>query len=192
MAAASYSTSDFKKGLRVELDGEPYLVIDSEFMKPGKGQAVYRLKCRNLIRGNVLDRTYRTGDRIPAADVEEKTMQYLYNDSQTWHFMDTESYEQFEIAKENLADAWKFLLDGMPVNVVFWNDKPITITPPNHVELKVTYCEPAAKGNTATNVMKAATLETGIEVHVQSFINVGDTVKVDTRTGEYVERVRKA
>lgn len=189
---ATYNTSEFRKGLRVELDGEPYIVIDSEFMKPGKGQAVYRLKCRNLLRGNVVDKTYRSGDRIGAADVAERPMQYLYNDSETWHFMDPESFEQIEIAKDNLGEAWKYLLDGTTVNVVFWNGKPISVTPPNHVELKVTYCEPAAKGNTATNVLKPATLETGIEVQVQSFINVGDVVKIDTRTGEYVERVKKA
>ncbi|HLU48071.1 MAG TPA: elongation factor P, partial [Planctomycetota bacterium] len=105
--ASTYNTSDFRKGLRVELDGEPYIVIESEFMKPGKGQAVYRLKCRNLLRGNVVDKTYRSGDKINAADVAEKPMQYLYNDSENWHFMDPESFEQIEIPKDNLGDAWK-------------------------------------------------------------------------------------
>jgi len=190
--ASTYNTSDFRKGLRVELDGEPYIVIESEFMKPGKGQAVYRLKCRNLLRGNVVDKTYRSGDKINAADVAEKPMQYLYNDSENWHFMDPESFEQIEIPKDNLGDAWKYLLDGTTVNVVLWNGKPISVTPPNHVELTVEYCEPAARGNTATNVLKPARVETGFDVHVPAFINTGDVLKIDTRTGEYVERVKKA
>lgn len=189
---AVYDTSEFRKGIRVELDGEPYLVIESEFMKPGKGQAVYRLKCKNLIRGNVVDRTYRSGDKIPAADVEEHSLQYLYNDSSNWHFMDPQTFEQYAIARESLGDAWQYLIDGMTVDVVFWNGKPITVSPPNHVELKVTYCEPAARGNTATNVQKPAQVETGIEVGVPAFINIGDVVKIDTRTGQYVERVKKA
>ncbi|MBN1443093.1 MAG: elongation factor P [Planctomycetes bacterium] len=189
---AEYSTSDFRKGIRVELDGEPYLVTESEFMKPGKGQAVYRIKCKNLIRGNVLDRTYRSGDKIKAADIEEHTLQYLYNDSASWHFMHPETFEQYSLEKGNLGDAWKWLIDGMNVAVVFWNGHPLTVTPPNHVELKIVYCEPAAKGNTATNVQKPVKLETGVEIFVPAFINNGDIVKVDTRTGEYIERVKKA
>lgn len=187
-----YSTSDFRKGLRVEFDGEPYLITESEFMKPGKGSAVYRIKCKNLIRGNVIDRTFRSGDKIQAADVEEHRLQYLYNDGANWHFMHPETFEQYEIPKENLGDGWKWLIDEAMVDVVFWNGKPISITPPNHVELKVVYCEPAARGNTATNVQKPAKLETDVEIHVPAFINIDDVIKVDTRTGEYIERVKKA
>lgn len=189
---ATYSTSDFRKGLRIEIDGDPYVVTEADFMKPGKGQAVYRLKCKNLIQGNVIDRTYRSGDKVQAADVEEKTLQYLYNDSTTWHFMDSESFEQYEISKDNLGDVWNFIIDEMTVDVVFWNDRPISVTPPNHVDLEVVYCEPGARGNTATNVQKPAKLETEMEIAVPGFINQGDVVKVDTRTGQYVERTKKA
>jgi elongation factor P len=190
--ATVYNTSDFRKGLRVELDGEPYLVVESEFRKPGKGQAVYTLKLKNLLQGNVISRNYRSGDKIDGADVEEHSLQYLYNDASNWHFMDPDNFEQYAVAKELLGDAWKWLVDETMVDVVFWNGKPITVTPPNHAELKVEFCEPGARGNTASNVQKPAKLETGAEVPVPIFINIGDVVKVDTRTGEYVERVQKA
>jgi elongation factor P len=188
----TYSTSDFRKGLKVLLDNEPYLMIENEFMKPGKGQAVYRVKLKNLIRGNVLDRTYRSGDKIESADVTEETLQYLYNDSNSWFFMNQETFEQYPIDKDILEDAHLFLKEGMEVGVTFWGERAISITPPKHVELEVTYCEPGARGNTATNVQKPATLETGAEVSVPAFINIGDVVKVDTRTHEYVERVTKS
>ncbi|MGE3165169.1 MAG: elongation factor P [Planctomycetota bacterium] len=189
---ASYNTSEFRKGLKVELDGEPYLMIEMDFMKPGKGQAVYRCKLKNLITGRVLDRNYRSGETMEAANIEETKLQYLYNDSTHWHFMDPESFEQHAITKDQLDDAWKWLIDESMVNVLFWNDRPVTISPPNHVELKVTYCEPGARGNTATNVQKPATLETGAVISVPFFVNNGDVVRVDTRTGEYTERVEKA
>jgi elongation factor P len=189
----SYNTSEFKKGLKVLIDNEPYLMIDTEFMKPGKGSGVYRTKLKNLIRGNVIDRTYRSGDKIDSADVTEETLQYLYNDSKSWFFMNPESFEQYSIPKENLLDANKWLKDGTTVEVVFWGERPISVEAPKHVELQVTYCEPAARGNTASgNVQKPATLETGAEVFVPAFINNGDVVKVDTRTGEYIERVSKS
>jgi elongation factor P len=186
----SYSTSDLRKGLKVLIDNEPYLIVDTEFMKPGKGQAVYRTKMKNLLRGTIVDKTYRSGDKVDAADVTEASLEYLYNDSREWTFMNPENYEQISVSKDNLEDAHKWLKEGMPVGVVFWGEKPISVVPPNHVELEVTYCESVAKGNTASNVQKPATLETGAEVNVPAFINIGDKVKIDTRTGEYVERVR--
>lgn len=189
---ANYNTSQFKKGLRVEVDGEPYLMIEMDFMKPGKGQAVYRCKLKNLLTGRVIDRNYRSGDSMEAAEVHESQLQYLYNDSTHWHFMDTESFEQYAIPKDSLGDTWKWLIDNTMVDVVFWNERLITVTPPNHMVLKVTYCEPGARGNTATNVQKPATLESGAEVTVPFFINQDDLVKVDTRTGEYIERVQKS
>jgi elongation factor P len=190
--AGTYNTSEFKKGLKVELDGEPYLMIEMEFMKPGKGQAVYRAKLKNLISGRVIDRNYRSGETLGAAEVEELSLQYLYHDATQWHFMDPESFEQHALRKEQLDDAWKWLVDETRVSVMFWNHQPISVTPPNHVELKITYTEPGARGNTATNVQKAATVETGTEISVPFFINIGDVVRVDTRTGEYVERVTKS
>ncbi len=188
--ANTYNTSDFRKGLKVLIDGEPYLIVENEFRKPGKGQAVYTLRMKNLLRGNVLEKAYRSGDKVEAADVSESNLQYLYNDSKNWVFMDPESFEQYEVAKENLNDADKWLKEEAKVQVVFWNGQPITVTPPNHVVLEITYCEPGAKGNTATNVLKPATLETGAVVEVPLFINMGDKVRVDTRTGEYIERTK--
>ncbi|MBI4601858.1 MAG: elongation factor P [Planctomycetes bacterium] len=189
---ASYNTSEFRKGLKVLIDNEPYLMIDMEFMKPGKGQAVYRTKLKNLLRGNVIDRNYRSGDSIDAAEIEEHSAQYLYNDSKNWFFMNPESFEQFSISKEILGDLVKFLKDGTTVEVMLWNGRAISIEPPKSVDLQVTYTEPAARGNTATNVQKSATVETGAEVFVPAFINIGDVVKVDTRTGEYIERAAKS
>lgn len=189
---ASYSTSDFKKGLKVQLDGEPYLIIDLDFMKPGKGQAVYRIKVKNLVSGRVLDKSYRSGDSLEAADIEERSMQFLYKDAAHFHFMDGENYEQFELTPDQVGDAAKWLVDEMPVEVVFWDANPITCTPPFHVDLKVTYTEPGAKGNSTGNVQKPATVKTGAELMVPTFINLDDIVRIDTRTGEYVERVSKS
>jgi elongation factor P len=189
---STYNTSEFRKGLKVLVDNEPYLIVDTEFMKPGKGQAVYRVKLKNLVRGNVIDRTYRSGDKIDGADVAEETLQYLYNDTKNWIFMNSESFEQHSIPKELLDDAHLWLKENMEVEISFFGEKPISVAVPKHAELIVKYCEPGAKGNTATNVLKAATLETGVEVQVPMFINMGDVVKVDTRTHEYIERVSKS
>lgn len=190
--AGTYNTSEFRKGLKVTVDNEPYLMVEMEFVKPGKGQAVYRTRLKNLVRGTVIDRNFRSGDKVDAADITEASLQYLYNDSKSWFFMNPESFEQYTISKDNLAGAEKWLKDGSTVDVMFWNDLPITVDAPKHVELAVTYCEPAARGNTATNVQKPATLETGAEVFVPAFINIGDVVRVDTRTGQYTERVSKS
>ena len=186
-----YTTSDLKRGLRIELDGEPYIIIDSEFMKPGKGQAVYRIKAKNLLRDRVQDKTYRSGDKIAGADVVEVSMEYSYQAGDKWVFMDTNTYEQHEVTADTLGDAVKYLLEGMTCMLILWNGQIISVEPPRHVELTVEYCESAAKGNTATNVSKPATMQTGLEVAVPSFINIGDTLKIDSRSGEYVERVTK-
>lgn len=189
---ASYSTSDFRKGLKVQLDGEPYLMIEMEFMKPGKGQAVYRAKLRGLVSGRILDRSYRSGESLEAADIDEGNCQYLYQDGTSFHFMDPESFEQYELSREQVGDVAKWLVEEMMVDVVFWNGSPISITPPPHVEMKVTYTEPGAKGNSTGNVQKPATLQTGAEISVPNFINLDDVVRIDTRTGEYIERVSKS
>lgn len=187
--ASFYSTSDFKKGLRVEFDGEPYLVVESEFRKPGKGAAVYTLRVKNLVTGNVLEKVFRSGEKIEAADVEDQKLQYLYNDSRDWHFMHPETFEQFAISKDILGDIWMYLVEEALVDVTFHNGIPISVSAPNHVVLKVEYCEPGAKGNTATNVTKPAKVETGAEFNVPIFIKIGDRIRIDTRTGEYIERV---
>ncbi len=187
---ASYKTSDFRKGLKVQIDGEPYLMVEMNFVKPGKGNAFYKCKLRNLIRNTMLDRTYKGGDSLEAADVEEIDCQFLYRQGDTFVFMNTTDYEQYELSADQVDDAWKYLKDGMKCSMVLFNNNPITMTPPNHVELLVEYCEPGAKGDTATNVTKPVKVETDAEIICPSFINMGDVIKVDTRTGEYVERVR--
>ncbi|MFK7739963.1 MAG: elongation factor P [Planctomycetota bacterium] len=188
---ASYNTSDFKKGLKVQIENEPYLMVDLDFMKPGKGQAVYRVRLKSLTSGRVVDKSYRSGDSLEAADVEERKMQFLYKDPTGFHFMDNETYEQFQLTPDQVGDAANYLIDEMEVDVVSWNGSPITVTPPHHVELTVTYTEPGAKGNSTGNVQKPATTQTGAEIMVPTFINLNDVVRVDTRTGDYIERVSK-
>lgn len=186
----SYSTSDFRKGLKVQIDGDPYLMVEMNFVKPGKGNAFYKCRLKNLIRGTVLDRTYKGGDSLEAADVEELATQYLYRQGDTFVFMDNNTYEQYELDTGQVDDTWKYLKEGMPCQLMLFNGLPVTITPPNQVELVVEYCEPAAKGNTATNVTKPVQLETGGEFQCPAFIEIGNVVKIDTRSGEYVERVK--
>jgi len=187
----SYNTSDFRKGLKVQMDGDPYIMIECNFVKPGKGQALYKCKLRNLIRNTVLDRTYKSGDSIEAADIQEIAAQYLYRQGDTFVFMDNENYEQYELSKEQVDDAWKYLKEGMECSMLLFNDNPIALTPPNHVALKVEFCEPGAKGNTATNVTKPCKVETGAEFDCPAFVEIGDVVKIDTRTGAYLERVKE-
>ena len=188
---ASYNTSDFRKGLKVQIDGDPYLIIECNFVKPGKGNALYKCKLRNLVRGSVLDRTYKGGDSLESADVTEISAQYLYRQGETFVFMDNENFEQYELSAEQVDDGWKYLKEGMVCSMMLFNDNPIAMTPPNHVVLKVEYCEPAVKGNTATNVTKPVKFETGAEFNCPAFINQGELVKIDTRTGSYVERVKE-
>jgi len=188
---ASYNTSDFKKGLKVQLDGDPYLMMECNFVKPGKGQALYKCRLKNLLRNTVLDRTYKSGDSIDAADVTEIDTQFLYRQQDMFVFMDTTSYEQYEVSKDVVDDAWKFLKDGTLCGMMLFNNRPISITPPNHVVLKVEYAEPAVRGNTATNLTKPVKVETGAEMLVPAFVEQGESVRIDTRTGEYIERVRE-
>lgn len=185
----TYKTSDFRKGLKVQIDGEPYLMVEMNFVKPGKGNALYKCKLRSLTRGTVLDRTYKGGDELESADVEEIEVQFLYRQVDMFYFMDNVSFEQYELSAEQVDEAWKYLKDGMTCTMMLFNGVPITMSPPNHVELLVTECEPGAKGDTATNVTKPAKVETGAEFIVPGFIKEGNVIKVDTRTGEYVERV---
>jgi elongation factor P len=188
---ASYNTSQFKKGLKVQLDGDPYLMIECNFVKPGKGQALYKCKLRNLLRGTVLDRTYKSGDSIEAADIEEISAQYLYRQGDTFVFMDNTTYEQYELSAAQVDEAWKYLKEAMVCNMMLFNGQPISVSPPNHVVLRVEYCEPGARGNTATNVTKPCKVETGAEILCPAFVEIGDLIRVDTRTGEYIERVKE-
>jgi elongation factor P len=188
---ATYNTSDFRKGLKVQLDGDPYLMIECQFVKPGKGQAMYKCKLRHLLRNTVIDRTYKSGESIDAADVSEIGAQFLYAQGDKYVFMDTESFEQYELTKDQLGDSWKYLKDGMGCQMVLFNGNPITMTPPNHVVLKIEYCEPAIRGNTATGVTKPVKLETGAEIDCPAFVEMGDFIRVDTRTGQYIERAKE-
>lgn len=188
---ANYNTSDFKKGLKVQIDGDPYLMVECNFVKPGKGNALYKCKLRNLIRNTMLDRTYKGGDSLEAADVTEIDAQYLYRQGEMFVFMDNANFEQYELSKDQVDDAWKYLKEGMSCSMVLFNDNPISVSPPNHVVLKIEYCEPAVKGNTATNLTKPVKLETGAEVICPAFVEIGDLIRVDTRSNEYLERARE-
>jgi elongation factor P len=186
----SINTSDWRKGMKVIWEGEPCLVVESTFRKPGKGNAIYTLRMKNLIRGTVLEKNFKGGETIESADVSEIDVQYLYKQADKFVFMDSTTFEQYELTADQVDDAWKYLKDGMACSMVLWNDNPITMSAPNHVELKVEYCDPGVRGDTATNVTKPAKVETGAEFLVPSFIKIGDVVRIDTRTGEYIERVR--
>jgi elongation factor P len=187
----TYNTSDFRKGLKVQIDGDPYIMIECNFVKPGKGNALYKCRMRNLLRNTVLDRTYKGGDTLESADINEISAQFLYRQQDMFFFMDSETFDQFELTMEQVGDGWKFFKEGMVCSMLLFNENPIGVTPPNHVVLRVEYCEPGAKGNTATNVTKIVKLETGAEISAPSFINQGESIRVDTRTAEYIERVKE-
>jgi len=186
----AYKAQDFRKGLKVQINGEPYVMTQMEFKKPGKGNAVYICKLKNLLRGTTLDRTLKSNDTLEEADIDETDVQFLYRQGDTFVFMDKETFEQAELTEEQIGDDWKYLKDNMDCQMTFFDGKPIIMTPPNHVDLVVTYCEPGAKGDTSTNVKKPVKTETGGEFQTPIFINEGDIVRIDTRTGEYLERVK--
>ncbi len=187
----SYNTSQFRKGLKVQIDGDPYLMVECNFVKPGKGQALYKCKLKNLVRGTQLDRTYKSGDTLDAADITEIEAQFLYRQGDHFVFMDNKSFEQYELTSAQVDEAAKWLKEGTNCSMLLFNNNPITIDPPNHMVLKVEYCEPAVRGDTATKLTKPVKLETGAEIICPAFIELGDMIKVDTRTGEYLERVRE-
>ena len=185
---ASYSTNEFKSGLKILMDGDPCAIVENEFVKPGKGQAFNRVKIRNLKTGRVLDKTFKSGESVEAADVIDTEMQYLYADDEFWHFMVPDSFEQYAAGETAVAEAMKWLKEQDMCVVTLWNNVPLSVTPPNFVELKITQCDPGIRGDTATGGTKPATLETGAVVKVPLFVNEGDVIRVDTRTGEYVSR----
>jgi len=188
---ASVSTNEMKAGTKLLIDGDPYSVIDNEYRKPGKGQATNAIKIRNLKTGRVLERTLRSGDTLEAADVEDKDMQYLYNDGEFWTFMDPKSFEQIQAGKTSMADSAQWLKGEEMVRVTLWNEVPLVVYAPNTVELVIVETDPGVKGDTATGGSKPAKLETGAMVRVPLFIQQGEKVKVDTRTGEYLNRASK-
>ena len=184
------NAGEFKKGIKVIIDGEPYEMLESFFVKPGKGQALYRTKLRNLIKGSQYEKTYRSGDALEAADVHRNDGVYSYRDGDSYVFMDNSNFEQHSLAAAVVKDDMRWLMEGATVGLLYWNGQLISMSPPQHVILKVTYTEPAVRGNTATNVTTPATVETGAEIQVPSFIKEGDNVKIDTESGQYMERIQ--
>jgi elongation factor P len=187
---ASYSTNEFRSGLKLLIDGDPCTIIENEFVKPGKGQAFSRVKIRNLKTGRVVDRTYKSGESVEAADVVEYEMQYLYSDGDEWHFMDPQSYEQYAAREAAVADAKIWLKEEDVCAVTLWNGSPLMVEPPNFVELKIVETDPGLKGDTAQGGIKPARLETGASVRVPLFIEEGEIIRVNTKLGEYVSRVK--
>ncbi|MEW6657149.1 MAG: elongation factor P [Thermodesulfobacteriota bacterium] len=185
-----YSTAEFKKGLKIELDGSPLMIVDFQHVKPGKGGAFVRTKLKNLLTGRVLDQTFRSGEKVKKPDLMEKEMQYLYKDGDRYCLMDNETYEQIMLSAEQVGDAVLYLTENMNLKVLIFNQQPVAVDLPNFVELTVAQAEPGVRGDTATGGTKPATLESGAVIQVPLFINEGDRLKVDTRTGTYIERLK--
>ncbi len=185
------ATNQFKNGIKVILDGDPYNILENQFVKPGKGQAFNRVKLRNLKTGRVLERTFKSGDTLEEADAIDIDLQYLYNDGETWFFMSPENFEQYAISKTVVSDSVKWLKEQDICKVTLWDNQAIAIIPPIFVTLKVVDTDPGLKGDTATGGSKPATLETGAVIRVPLFIEIGEILKIDTRTGEYISRAKE-
>jgi elongation factor P len=190
--AGFVDTSEFRNGLKIEIDGEPFVIEYFQHVKPGKGSAFVRTKIRSLLSGRVLEPTLKSGDKVGVPDIEEKDMQFLYVQGDDFYFMDTRNYEQTFLGEKVLGEAKNFLKENITVSVVFWNGKAIAVNLPNSVDLKVTECDPGVRGDTVSGALKPAKLETGYTVSVPLFINEGDVLKIDTREGKYLTRVATA
>jgi elongation factor P len=185
-----YSTAEFKKGLKIELEGVPYVIVDFQHVKPGKGGAFVRTKMKSLLSGRVLDQTFRSGEKVKKPDLVERGMQYLYRDGDRYCMMDNETFEQLMLTEEQVEEARLYLTENLDVQILFFNQQPVAVEIPTFVELAVTQTEPGFKGDTAAGGTKPATLESGVTIQVPLFIGEGDRVKVDTRTGTYIERIK--
>ncbi len=183
-----FSAGDFRNGLTFEMDGNVYSVVEFQHVKPGKGAAFVRTKIKNVITGSVIEKTFSPTDKFPQAIIERKDMEYLYNDGELYYFMDTETYEQIPLSESILPDSFKFVKENVVCKILSYKGNVFSIEPPFFIDLLVTETEPAVKGNTSTNALKNATLETGTEIKVPMFINEGEMIRIDTRTGEYMER----
>ena len=189
---ATFDTSDLRKGLKIMIDGAPYIVVEAQFVKPGKGAAFTRTKMKNLLTGGVIERNIRSGEKMDGADVEDRECTFLYKEAdESFVFMDSQTYEQTSVTSETVDDSWKFLKEGLPVSLTFYNGRVITVNLPNFVEMKVIETEPGVRGDTAQGGGKPAKLETGAVVRVPLFVENGETVRCDTRSGEYVGRANK-
>ncbi|MBU0485535.1 MAG: elongation factor P [Proteobacteria bacterium] len=186
-----YSASDLRKGLKIIIDGDPYIVATFDFTKPGKGQALYRCRLRNLINGNSTDRTYRSNDKFEPAPLDERDMQFLYAQGGEYHFMDTLNYEQIVLSAEQVGENVRYLRDNMDVKVLLFKERPIDLTLPIFVNLTVTKADPWVKGDTSGTDTKPVTVETGYELQVPPFVEEGDKIQIDTRTGAYITRVKE-
>jgi elongation factor P len=186
----SYNTSEFKSGLKILLDNDPYSIVENEMVKPGKGQAFNRVKVRNLKTGRTIERTFKSGDSVEAADVVDTDMQYLYSDGDFWHFMVPDNFEQYAAGAAAVGDNAQWLKEGITCIVTLWNNVPLQVMPPAHIDLKVVETDPGVRGDTATGGQKPAKLETGAVVRVPLFINEGEVLKIDTRTGAYISRAK--
>lgn len=185
-----YSTTDFRKGLKVEIGGEPFVIVDFQHVKPGKGGAFVRTRLKSLVSGNVIDQTFRSGDRVDKPDLEEREMQFLYETGGEFHFMETQTFEQLFLTADQLGGSKDFLKENIVIKALFHNKRPIGIEVPMFVELKIVKSEPGIRGDTATGVTKPATLESGAVIQVPLFVEEGDAVRIDTRTREYITRVK--
>jgi elongation factor P len=187
---ATYSTSEFRSGLKILVDGDPCTIVENEFVKPGKGQAFNRVRIRNLKTGRIVDRTFKSGETVEAADVIDRQMQFLYADGDMWHFMEPDTFEQYPAGQAAVADAKAWLKEQDVCNVTLWNGVPLLVEPPNFVELRIVETDPGVRGDTAQGGVKPAKLETGAVVKVPLFVEQGELIRVDTRSGEYVSRVK--
>ena len=185
-----YESGDLKKGIKIEIDGDPYVVVEFQFVKPGKGQALYKCRLRNMITGSQFDRTYRSGEKFKPANLEEQQMEYLYAEGDRYCFMNTTTYEQDYLSKEQIGDDIKLLKENTVCNVLLFDGSPIALSLPNFIELRIVKADPWVKGDTASGSTKPATLETGYILQVPPFIEEGEKIRIDTRSGQYVERVK--
>jgi elongation factor P len=187
---ANYNTSEFKSGLRIIIDGDPCIIVENEFVKPGKGQAFNRARIKNLKTGKTVDKTFKSGENVEAADVMDTDMQYLYADGEFWHFMVADTFEQYAADEKAVGEAKDWISDGDICQITLWNNSPLIVEPPNFVELEIVETDPGVKGDTASGGVKPATLSTGAVVRVPLFVDQNETIRVDTRSGEYVSRVK--
>ncbi len=187
---ATYTTNEFRSGLKVILDGDPCVIVENEFVKPGKGQAFNRVRIRNLKTGRTIDRTFKSGESLPGADVVDTEMQFLYEDGEFWHFMVPDTFEQYAADERAVADAKQWLQGQEMCQVTLWNNVPLLVSAPNFVELEIVETDPGVRGDTASGGVKPAKLATGAVVRVPLFVEQGEVIRVDTRTGEYVSRVK--
>ncbi len=185
------TASDLRKGLKIEIDDEPYIITDFQFSKPGKGQALYRTRLKNMVTGNAFDKTFRSNDKFQKAALEERTMQYLYSQGDEYHFMDNQTYDQIAIMVDMIGDNTRYMVDNMDVEVLLFRERPIGVSLPNFVNLEVVRADPWAKGDTSGTDTKPVTVETGYELQVPPFVEEGDRIQIDTRSGEYITRVKE-